>query len=464
MSFLAEGNNSKHRGYMNRRSASWFLFLLGTFSMTQIKVVGSIGISELVILVIAPYVFIQDYRILRHDGFLPIVWLSILTCFGCVVASVVNHTYFYNFLRGFAAPCMVFAILVVGHRLVRQSMDGYKWFCLGMALTWIINIFVFQRGVEAEGWAGGASGMEAVELIVSGPLFWISRLQHLLQVPISGWYLRTPLPYSILAPIFMFFFSALTTSSGRSAAVGAFGSVMLVILGGKKRAQMMRLSKNFWVLAISGFVAAQFLAFIYKQAATTGVMGEQARTKYERQVKDESKGLLGILMGGRIEFFYGIYAASKKPIVGYGPWALDIYGYYGEFLAKYGYAEDYESYYKTKEFQRRSGHTYVRHLGAHSHIIGQWLQCGIFGLIFWIYVLCQIVRFFRRDLATVPQWYGMLAVVTPGLLWNIFFSPFSDRVSEVMFMVFILMARAVRLGRVQLPPEMIYEIERTERS
>ncbi len=448
---------------MNNKTASFLLFLLGTFSMTQIRIVGSIGISELFALLVAPIVFIQDYSSLRRDGFLPAVWLSILCCLGCCVASLANDIPFRNFMRGMASNSMIFAILVVGHRLVRQSMSGYKWFCLGMGLTWIINIFIFQRGVESEGWAGGATGLEGAELIASSSLFWVSRIQAIINIPVRGWYLKTPLLYSMAAPIFMFFFAALTTSSGRSAAMSAFGSAILVFLGGKKRTKMQSLSKKFWALAIFGIIALQFLVFIYKQSATAGMLGEQARTKYERQMKGNNKGVLGLLMGGRGEFFYGAFAALDKPIIGYGPWALDTYGHYEEFLRKYGNEEDYDSYYRNQEAARKAGYAYIRNIGAHSHIIGSWLQCGIFGLIFWIYVLVQIVRYFRQDLATVPQWYGILAVVTPGVLWTIFFSPFGDRISMVMYIVFILMTRAVRQGTVRLPYDMVREIEKVER-
>ena len=129
---------------MNSKRASLFLFLLGTFSMTQIHVVGNIGISELVVFLVAPWIFIQDYRVLKLDGFMPAIMLSILMCAGCVVASIMNHTSVPNFLRGFAAPYTIFSVLVVGHHLVRKSPGGHKWFALGMAMTVTINIFIFQ--------------------------------------------------------------------------------------------------------------------------------------------------------------------------------------------------------------------------------------------------------------------------------------------------------------------------------
>ena len=447
---------------MKSKTASFFLFLLGAFSMTQVHVVGNIGISELVVFFLAPFVFIIDYKVLKYDGFMPAIWLALLTCVGCMISSFCNNTLFASFMRGFASPYAIFSVLVIGHRLVRNSLGGFKWFCLGMALSITINIFIFQRGVEADAWGQGVRGLAAARGIMSGPLFWISRIKAWLYVPITGWYLQTPIVYSILTPIFIVLFSAITSVSGRSTAAAAIGSVLLVILGGKSRLRMWKLMRGFWGLAVGGLILIQFLMVTYKYTALNGLLGEKALKKYETQMKGEKSGVLPLLMGGRLEFFVGGYAAIQNPIIGYGPWALDVQGYYDQFLMKYGNADDYDDYLKLKAWQQQIGHTIVSVLPAHSHIIGFWIWYGIFGFLFWLYVLWQIVRYFRRDLATVPQWFGMLAVSTPTVLWSIFFSPFGDRVSETMFIVFILMTKAIRLGHVNLPPEMVFEMDKTD--
>lgn len=444
---------------MNSRRASLYLFLLGAFSMTQIHIVGNIGISEFVVFCIAPFVYMQDREILRYDGFITAIRLALLACCGCIIASIVNKTPFYLFLKGFASPYAVFSILVVGHRLVRYSLNGYKWFCLGLAMTWIINIFIFQRGVEADAYAYGERGLSAVGGLMSGPLFWISRVKAILNAPIKGWYLKLPVPCSILALIFMFLFSALTSVSGRSAAAGTFGSILLIIFAGRSRARMKRVSANFWVLIVIMVLAANGLSMGYKIAAQSGWLGEEAFKKYEVQMKGRKEGLLSTLMGGRMEFFSGLYTALQNPIIGYGHWAVDVNDYYFEFLSKYGTDEDMKEYLDTKKWLMQAGMDYQRNIMAHSHIIEGWLKHGIFGFLFWLYVVVQIGRYFRKDLATVPQWYGLLAVSMPTALWAIFFAPFGDRVGMTMMLVYLLMTRAIRLGRVLLPQDMVDEIK-----
>ena len=58
------------------KGKNFWLFLIGTFSMTQVRLIGSIGISEVIVFVVAPFVFVSDYRFLKRDGFMPMVNLS----------------------------------------------------------------------------------------------------------------------------------------------------------------------------------------------------------------------------------------------------------------------------------------------------------------------------------------------------------------------------------------------------
>jgi len=444
--------------------ADKWLLLLGMFSMTQIKLIGSCGISEAVILFIAPFMFVNDYAELRRDGFLPVTWLSLLVVAGCCIASVYNDTPFACFIRGFAAPAVLFSTIVVGHHLLRRSLSGIKWFYLGLAISWTINIFVFQRGVEYDGYAAGVTGLAAVDDLMGSPIFWTGRIEHWLEIPLRGWFYWTPTWFVVLAPIGLFLLAVLTTESGRSTAVCAISAVALAILGGKKIKRLRLLQGQFVVLVALAAVGAMGLSSLYKTAALNGWMGEKAYKKYLGQMTGrEKQGVLGVLMGGRIEFFVGLYASCLHPIVGYGPWPIDKEGVYDDFILKYGTNEDVEKREQNAKVMRAQGFTAVNFVLSHSHIIGFWTWYGIFGFLFWVYVLCQIARYFRKDLATIPQWFGLLGLAAPSMLWSIFFSPVGDRIPEAMFIVALMMTRAVRMGAVRLPPEMIEEIRKAER-
>ena len=70
-----------------------------------------------------------------------------------------------------------------------------------------------------------------------------------------------------------------------------------------------------------------------------------------------------------------------------------------------------------------------------------------------------IYRYLKFDAYSVPQWFFWLAAGVPSFLWALCFSPFSSRIGTPLWVVGMLMARAVRLGEYQLPVKMIEEIE-----
>lgn len=445
---------------MKRDKSGLLLFLIGLFSMTQVRLVGSIGISELVIFVLAPFVFVADYQILRRDGFLPTLWLALLVCAGCCVSSFCNQSSLPVFLRGFASPYSIFAIVVVLHRVLRKNLNGLKWLFLGGCLSFVVCTFVFHTGteaVDAERYGGGAAA------IMESSIFLIGRLSGFLMAPIAGWYFQTPLPYSVLTPIIWSGYCLFSTVSGRSAALGTMVTALILLVGKKRRSQMSRIRRHFVPFLLAVLVAGLAFKGFYRTAAMHGWLGEEALKKYESQTKGRTSAL-ALLMGGRSEAFVGLFACLDRPIVGHGPWALDTNDYCVDFLAKYGQPEDYDKFVQSTLSDQRMGISRrTRLIPAHSHIIGFWLWYGIFGLLFWLYVLKLVYDWCRHSSSAIPQWYGYFAVSIPSFLWGVFFSPFGSRVQAVAVIACLLMARAVQRGRVQLPAEMVREIEKMER-
>jgi hypothetical protein len=320
---------------------------------------------------------------------------------------------------------------------------------------------VFQKSVEVMGLAGGVAGEGAVDAIMSGPIYWIGRLNNILRAIPEGWYLQCPTFVSVGVPIFMVGFSMLTSASGRSAALGAIGTVGLILIGGKKRETIRRrLCNKFWLWCCIAVVGIFCMHTLYRVAATQGWLGEDALRKYEQQSRGET-GIMPLLLGGRMESFCGLIACVDKPIIGFGPWAMDNDGYTGEFLEKYGTYEDASNYYKQMEWNLAHGHT-QHMIHCHAYITEFWLWYGIFGLLFWLYIIFVLLRYLKQDCWVVPQWYMWIAASIPGYFWGIFFSPWSARVGGIIFIVACLMARAVRRGRQELPDYMIEEIAKSE--
>lgn len=426
--------------------------------MTQVNFVGSIGISELVCYILAPFVFVKDIPSLRRNGFMPVIWLSILSMIGCCLASAYNNTAIPFFLRGFAITYSLFALPVCIHHMLRSNLDGLKWIFLGICISRIINIFVFRQSYELSALAGGVEDANTASMIMAGPLFWLQRLGGFIVLPVKGWYFNTPIIYSVVAPLIMTVFTILTTETGRSALLYSLGGVVLIMIGRKSIQKMVTIQRN---LLSWGFVAVLLVfcfSTAYKQLALSGYLNEKAQQKYEHQTRGKS-GIKALLMGGRSELFMGIYACTKNPFWGFGPWNSDENGYNLEFLAKYGDAEAYEEYSKSRALMQKYG--YLEQVQSHSHIIGFWVRYGMLALPFWLYILYCMYRHCRRNMAAIPQWYGYFALALPSMAWHIVFSPYGGRVEDCLFIVCLLLANAVRCGTIQLPIEMISEIKRS---
>ena len=440
-------------------SASRWMFLIGLGGQTQFHFFGSIGVSEFPIYLLAPIVFVQDYNLLRRDGFLPWIWLSILTCVGCLVASFANNINFIFVLKGLATPYSIFAVGVVFHRFIRRDLMSFRWFLIGFFLSGIVCTFVFQPETYTLTQGAIAQGDEAVEMMISHPLYWTSRIAAILQLPVNGWYLNVPHLYSFLvvfgAGIISILFSG---SSGRSSFAISIVTSALILFGGKSRRRMRTLGNKLWILAMLGLILTIGIKTAYKQAAKTGILGEEALEKYEKQTS-RGDSMLKILMAGRKEFFIAMSAGIDKPILGHGPKAEDTSGYAEAFLLKYGDDADYRSYAKSVLDDQRRGFTY-RVIPTHSYIGSFWVYYGIFGLVYWIYVLYLMWRYFQRYSASVPQWFGYQCTAFFGMIWGIFFSPYGQRLSAVLPIVVALFAKAVYEKRFVLPWRMELEAQR----
>ena len=446
-----------------KSTSAIILFVCGLFSATQINIVGSIGITELFFFLVGPFVFIQDSQMLRKEGFMPLICLSIMTCISCVASSLHNNTYFYSALKGFAAPYSIFVSLVMFARLFRNNLSNLKWYLLGSAFSNVLNVFYFQSAAEVFATGAQALDKEASEAVMSGAMFWLGRIRDWLLLPIRGWYYQTPHQYSFWALFLYGVFSMLLSPSGRSISVVTIASAFLVWIGGKKVNRMRIISRHFTTMVLCGVVLAFVAKWGYSFAARNELLGEKAVAKYEAQTR-HGTGFLSLLLSGRGETFVGLMACFENPLLGCGPWPIDDKGYYARFLRDYGAAEDYEQYAQTVADQTRRGIYLFSYIPAHSHLIGFWLWYGLPGLLLWLYVLKLYIDVMRRYIAAIPQLFGLIAITIPACLWGFFFSPFGYRVSTCSGIALMLIVRSVGKGRITLERKMVDEIYRMERT
>jgi hypothetical protein len=182
-------------------------------------------------------------------------------------------------------------------------------------------------------------------------------------------------------------------------------------------------------LAVSVVLSFAGIYLAYQYAVTSGLLGEQARDKYEQQ----SSGKYGILLGGRVEMLSSIPAIIDSPILGHGYAAKDPKYLIMEqqALALMGYKDAGDL--SPDDLQEGL-------IPSHSFILGAWVAGGIGGAIFWAWVWLLTCKALLR---TYPQGMKLLPLAAYAafqLLWDIPFSPYGAQMRIISpFYILILM-------------------------
>lgn len=419
------------------RNAALLLFLVGVFSRTQISIGGKIGIAELIMVACAPFVFVYSYRTLKYDKVLWFFYLVLLWIGGALYVDLSINNYLPFMMRGLAVPITVFGGAICLYGLLRKNPENLKWLLLGMAISGVVSVFIFQGGRAGD--IATEEGVEAgVESVVNYKLFWVNQATTWLTLPLVAWYKKTPKWYMFAAMVVLIGFSLI--SGARSIFLVNVVSLALIAIGGKTRSSIAFSRRHYVAMAAIIVIAAVAANVIYRHAVVKGYMGDRELNKYEVQTA-EGSGILHLLMSGRGEFFIGLIAALDKPLVGHGSVALDDGRYRSDFLKKYG--SDEEIARTIRMLAKHSGELF--HIPSHSHIICYWMWHGIFALIFWFSTIVLAVKTLMRRLHVIPGWYGYFSITIPMFFWDVFFSPFSRRVMYVtLFVAFLLVSKFAR--------------------
>lgn len=418
------------------KRAAVLLFLIGMFSMTQIRLGPKIGISEAVCCIIGPFLFLKNISLFRRDGVMPFFLLLIFWMGGALFSDYLNQGYSYQLIRGASVPITLFCVSVCIYLLLRRNPLNLKWIIIGIALSSVLSIFVFQRGSAGDLAAEGQTAA-AVERVVGYKLFWTDQVKTWLSLPIQCWYQSMPPAFMLLAIVGIAVSNAM--AGGRSLFAVTLLSLLFVLVGGKTERTITRLKRHIPLMVAGLFLLMLLVKALYSYAATHGLLSEEETLKYESQTAHGS-GIMALLKSGRADFFIGLDAALDRPIVGHGSQALDTKGYEREFVFEYG------SDIERKNYLCAEAKGYLRTIRAHSHIICYWMWHGVFALLFWIYVFCLLLQTIRKRLSLIPEWFGYFALTLPAFAWDYFFSPLGLRVNEcVLYTSMLILVRLERL-------------------
>lgn len=424
----------------------WFLLGVGY----QLQVIASLSISEAVVLIVAPFLVFNEFPHMRRSGVVVYFYWSLALIVGCAISCVANNCSSMQVVRGSATVCLISAFIVVLHRLIRCSPNGLRFLFLGVCVCLVINTFYFRRFGDVVMYG------DDLDSIMGGALYWIHRINYFTLLPVRGWYLNVPWGISSMLALGVAAFSAFASVSGRSSALISLAGALLIAIGRKRRESIMKISRFLVLYLAVAVLLVPVVYWGYKTLCMQGVLGPEARAKFERQTRGGG-GVIGLLITGRAQSFAGLFSCVERPIVGWGPWALDYNGNNARFIYRYGSDDDIRDLEYRNSLRLKYGFHRSGLISTHSTVVQFWVWFGLLGLLFVGYITWCVIRFVKMDLAVIPRWYGWIALMLPSFFWDLFFSPYSDRLLYSLLIVACLYARAVRKGRVMLPAYMFAE-------
>ena len=402
------------RGWAASTGADGVAFAVGLASCYTIRLVGEIPASEPILFLFIPILLIfRMDRIIERRLRLVFVFLGLwLLC--QILTDIYRSTAMVDWLRG-DANIVFFGLDILGlAALLRQNERRQVIFLLGYAIGILLGARFFPSLLaQGDPWKFGYSG-GVMLLVVLGSGFFFKRRQYAIVGLLFAGMCGLNILFDYRSPVLTFMITAVLILPVVPEQIGRIR--LLPRAGTAKRAATLA------GLAIGvGFLAG----FIMTSLAAAGVLGPDAQSKNENQ----SSVKWGILIGGRPEILVSSVAVMDSPILGHGSWASDTK--YVDLLITYEVDYGMERPLNEESYQGL--------IPAHSHLMGAWVNSGILGAVFWVYVLILDIKAISRaaNLRTLltPTYIWLLV----SFAWAILFSPLgsTNRLPEAFNVVVI---------------------------
>jgi O-antigen ligase len=398
------------------------LAVLSSSAMITVSLVGSLPGCEIVALFMAPFLLLRHpRRALRHEH-LGFYFFLGLWLFGTVVADLYLGSSMVNSAKGIARVIFLGLDFTAVAILVNRKTRGVVVFTLGFVPVMLYIAAAFRADFLVAWKFGLGYAITLVALLISCRFY--QRQRYWVCVAIS-------LGMAGLNLIF----------AARSQVAIDLISLVLVlpILRGRDTLQRGKLGRTARARTVVLLVLAGGAAYLANQAIRFGASHNFFDESIQDKFQTQEEGKLGVLVGGRPETLVAIQAIRDSPIIGHGSFAVD---------PKYNWLQqdiEYENGYVASDVppDEDAG------IPAHSHLTQSWIESGVFGGIFWIYVLCLTARALFRlvsQSSTMAPLYSFLLV---GFIWDIFYSPMGsfDRLWGAFAIVIVFdLLRAPNLG------------------
>lgn len=356
------------------------VFVAGASSPIMLNVVGELYVSEVVLPLIAiPLViFGGAWRDLGRRPFLIMSALLYLMLMGYILSDLIVGSRPEQYLRGWARVLVTFSDFVAAYVLLRKDRLTLWWMVLGMGVGGIC--YLAYNGVPITRWKIGYGEPTALVAVTLGCLLpgRLKALPILALGPVSMW-----LDYRSFAAICLCvgFYTWHTSAGGtRSVAMNRRGSTLRVAA-----------VATIAILAISVLLNAT-----------------EDKDSLDRRKQSDAGRLASMEIG--------LIAIERSPFIGHGSWSEDpeLARLMRKLMTEYARG--------TQVLVPASNY-----FGAHSQILGAWVEGGLLAAIFFVYLIYRISDIGRWIVLRRPSdaLSAAIAFVLLLGLWDVMMSPFA---------------------------------------
>lgn len=391
--------------------------VIGIAASFSVRLVGSLPISEILLLPLLPILlFLHGRRALR-PGLKMVFILMGLWLFGEMLTDLYRGTAAVDWLRGDAA-IVFFAIDLISLAVLLAHNERRKTVFVAAFAVGSLLAAKFQPSdyMSAAPWKFGYSFSANLGVALVSCYFYARRNYVIVGLLMVGM-LGVNLILNFRSPVLIFLVTialvlpVIPERIGRLTLLPRAGSILRIVV--------------LAAIALSAGLAARSLV---SYATSSGVINSEEQTRNESELRSGG----GMLLGGRPEILVSSSAVMDSPILGHGSAPRD-YKYIemlNDLEAENGTPLDLQDIETEKQGL----------IPTHSHLMGAWVTAGILGALFWAYVFWLVLKGVIRAAIVRPPMAPLFAFLLVSSLWNVLFSPFGsiERMKEALSIVIIL--------------------------
>lgn len=329
-----------------------------------------------------------------------------LWIFGALLTDIYQRTEFNDVVRGWSKILFFGVSFLALQMLSRGRLSVLRAYLLGTSVGWFLTSAFFKTDfILVDSWKFGYSqAFTPLVAVIAGSKFMKKRFGVAGQAGLL-------LAFAVVNLSFNY-----RSMFGISVAATGY-CILKAALDARPSLQKRFSPMAFAVTCIAGLVLSQAVIGVYSFAAMSGALGLDAKDKYEAQ----ASGQVNLIQAGRGDTMVSLQAIADAPILGHGSWARDVryVAMMNDRLAELGVLQQGDVYESDL-------------IPAHSHVLGAWVQAGVGGGLFWLYVLWIGVVALYRTLKLPSSPAPFISILILWMTWDVLFSPFGEEQRYLM--------------------------------